>query len=206
MELSFRKCGYENVDELLWITSDAGAFGNDEQGPLGDWIKDKEYFMEKVKKFDVVIQAGGNCGMYARFYHNYFKHVYSFEPDPINFTCLKANCVGEGYSLFQGGLGNTTWNLSLKKIHPRNVGMHKIENKPGDIKMYRLDDLELEHCDLIHLDVEGYEGEIIKGAAQTIQKFNPVVITEKSSGKEELQKLGYKKYRELTMDTVFIRE
>jgi FkbM family methyltransferase len=205
MNLSYRKCGYEGVDELLWVTSDAGAFGNDSHGPLGDWLKDKEYFMEKVKKFDVVIQAGGNCGMYARFYHNYFKHVYSFEPDIDNYTCLKENCQGDGYTLFQGGLGNTSWNLSLKKIHTRNVGMHKIQNIPGDIKMYRIDDLDLEHCDLIHLDVEDYEPEVIKGAIETIKKFNPVVITENGTGKEELQKLGYTKYRELTMDTVFIK-
>jgi FkbM family methyltransferase len=206
MTLSMRKCGFEGVKELLWIDSDMGAYGNESDGPLGDWIQDKEYFMEKVKKFDVVVQAGGNCGMYARFYKNYFQHVYTFEPDDLNFYCLDKNCVGDGYTKIKGGLGNTKWKLTLKKVSQQNVGMHKIENKPGDIQMYRIDDLNLEHCDLIHLDVEGYEPDVIKGAIETIKKFSPVVITERSHGAEELKQLGYKKYRELKMDTVFIKE
>ena len=76
---SYRKCGHEGVDELLWVTSDSGAFGNEKDGPLFDWIQDHEDFMSHVKNFDTVVQAGGNCGMYPRFYKNYFKNVYTFE-------------------------------------------------------------------------------------------------------------------------------
>ena len=68
---SYRKCGHEGVNEFLWVTQDTGAYGNEKDGPLFDWIQESRDFMSQVKKFDVVIQAGGNCGMYARFYKNF---------------------------------------------------------------------------------------------------------------------------------------
>jgi FkbM family methyltransferase len=205
MNVSYRKCGHENVDELLWVTTDTGAFGNERDGPLFDWISCKEFFLEKVKKFDVVVQAGGNCGMYPRFYKNYFGHVITFEPDETNYHCLNANCQGDGYTKTHGGLGNTTWRLHLKNNSLTNVGTHKIVDTPGIVQMYRLDDMNLKACDLIHLDVEGYEENALLGAIETIKKFEPVVITERSGGEKLLFDLGYIKHRQLRMDTVYIK-
>lgn len=61
-----------------------------------------------------------------------------------------------------------------------------------------LDDLQLECCHLIKIDVEGMEGEVLKGARQTIQRFRPVLYVEndreeKSSAFiEQIQRLGYR--------------
>ena len=200
---SYRKCGHESVDKLLWVTSDTGAFGDEKDGPLFDWIEGHEDFMSQVKNFDTVVQAGGNCGMYPRFYKNYFKEVYTFEPDPLNFYCLDANCVGEGYHKFNGGLGNTEESLSLKQGPKTNVGMHKISDERGDVRMYKLDSLNLNSCDLLHLDVEGYEEQALRGAEQTIKEFRPVIITERSGGQKYLQSLGYTMYKKLRMDTIY---
>lgn len=201
---SYRKCGYEGVDELLWVTSDKGAFGNERDGPLFDWIIGSKDFMSEVKKFDVVVQAGGNCGMYPRFYKNYFREVYTFEPDELNYYCLDINCTGPGFHKFKGGLGNTDNSLQLRKGSSTNVGTHKITDLPGNVKMYRIDDLNLEHCDLIHLDIEGYEKNAILGAVKTIKKFSPVVITERAGGQDLLHDLGYKLHKKLKMDSVYI--
>lgn len=204
---SMRKCGHEGVDELLWITEDSGAFGDETDGPLFDWITSKDDFMRYVKKFDTVITAGGNCGMYVRFYKNYFKDVYTFEPDELCYYCLDQNCVGEGYHKFNGGLGNTNEPLTLvKSPAPTNHGMHRIINQPGSIDMYRIDDLELTECDLIHLDVEGFEGEVLKGAIETIKEFKPVIILERAVGREVIEPLGYKLKKELRMDSIFVME
>lgn len=202
---SMRECGYEGVDEFLWVTKDKGAYGNEKDGPLFDWISDSKNFMSRVDKFDVVVQAGGNCGMYPRFYKNYFKEVYTFEPDALNFYCLDKNCVGKGYHKYFGGLGNTTDKLSIQQKSSINVGMHVIKENPGNVQMYRIDDLKLSTCDLIHLDVEGYETKAILGAEDTIRKFNPVVITERSGGEADLKRLGYEKYKKLRMDTIYIK-
>ena len=202
-QTSYRKCGHEGVEEFLWVTQDTGAYGDERDGPLFDWIQDHKDFMSQVKKFDVVVQAGGNCGMYPRFYKNYFKEVYTFEPDDLNYYCLDANCQGEGYHKFHGGLGNTDESLSLKRGNMRNVGTHKLTPAPGNVKMYRIDDLNLQHCDLIHLDVEGYEEKALRGAIKTIEKFRPVVVTERSGGEQLLLSMGYKMHKKLRMDTVY---
>jgi FkbM family methyltransferase len=199
-ETSYRKVGVEGVDKLLWVTQDSGAF----DGPLMDWEDEKDYFIEKVKNFDVVVQAGGNCGMYPRFYKNYFKEIYTFEPDDLNYYCLDTNCQGSEYHKFFGGLGNTTDKLSVRRSSMKNVGMHRIDNTSGNVQMYRIDDLNLPRCDLIHLDIEGYEPNAILGASETIKKFRPVVITERSGGQRQLIELGYKVHKNLRMDTVFI--
>jgi FkbM family methyltransferase len=202
-ETSYRKCGHEGVDELLWVTQDTGAFGNERDGPLFDWIQDHNDFMSQVKKFDVVVQAGGNCGMYPRFYKNYFKEVYTFEPDELNYYCLDANCKGPSFHKFKGGLGNTDESLSLKRGRMTNVGTHKLTSAPGNVKMYRIDELNLTECDLIHLDIEGYEEKALRGAVKTIEKFKPVVITERSGGEQLLLSMGYKIHKKLRMDTVY---
>jgi len=201
---SMRKCGHEGVDEFLWITSDRGAYGNERDGPLFDWIKEHEHFMSQVKQFNTVIQAGGNCGMYARFYGNYFERVYTFEPCPKNFYCLDRNCVGDKYHKYHGGLGDKSVKYSINNTNKTNVGVHKINETGGDIQMYRIDDLELTHCDLIHLDVEGYEPKVLLGSKATIQKFKPVIILERANGKNVIEQLGYVLYKKLRMDSVYI--
>ena len=35
----------------------------------------------------VMVQAGGNCGMYPKQYSKIFDTVYTFEPDWLNFYC-----------------------------------------------------------------------------------------------------------------------
>lgn len=201
--VSYRDCGYEGVDQLLWVTADRGAYGSVETGPLRDWIQGVEFFISKVKNFEVVVQAGGNCGMYARFYRNYFDEVYTFEPDPLNYYCLDRNCVGTGFNKYLGGLGNTTSKLTITRPNRNNVGTHRIQDTPGPIQMYRIDDLRLSSCDLIHLDVEGYEEQVIDGAIKTIENFKPVVIIERNAGSEKLKSLGYKKYKKTFLDTIY---
>lgn len=47
------------------------------------------------------------------------------------------------------------------------------------ISSVSLDSLELaERISLLHLDVEGHEGELLEGAKETIASFRPIIITE----------------------------
>ena len=43
---------------------------------------------------------------------------------------------------------------------------------------YCIDDLNLTECDLIMLDVEGYELHALNGAIETIKKYGPVICIE----------------------------
>ena len=143
--------------------------------------------------------------MYPRFYGNYFESVYTWEPEPNNFACLEKNCIGEKYNLVQGGLGSTENRARIRLGRETNAGSHKLtEDKNGEIPLYRLDDLNLEHCDLIHLDVEGFEPRCIEGAIETIKRHKPVVILERANGAQLLLQEGYNKFKKGKMDTIFI--
>lgn len=142
--------------------------------------------------------------MYARFYKNYFKKVYTFEPDDLCFYCLDRNCVGEGYYKYHGALGNTTEKLSLSRSpFSNNQGMHQISDNPGNVQIYKIDDLNLTECDSIHLDIEGYEAHALRGALNTINQFKPVIILERGSGNEVIRPLGYKPVKALRMDIIY---
>lgn len=195
-----RHVGIEDVEELLWLRRDQEAF----RLILRDWKEWSQDFMSEVTNFNTVIQAGGNCGMYPRFYANYFTNVITFEPDGDNFYAMKINCVGEKYRMYQLALGEREAMVHLNTSYVPNVGKHFIENKPGITKMITLDSLNLDNCDLIHLDVERYEEKVILGATKTIIKHKPVVIVERERGSKELAELGYKLHKRLRVDAVYV--
>lgn len=207
MELEKRACAHEGVGELFWIKGDTGAW----TGPLQDWIECKSDFMEYVEEFDTVLQAGGCCGMYPRFYKNYFKNVHTFEPNVDNYECLVKNC--EAYpeiTHYNAALGPNQGVVSMNLARPGgddiNVGMHTVNiDRPGNTKMMMIDQLQLESLDLLHLDIEGFEEAAIIGGLQTITRFWPVIITERANGKGLLERLGYIEMKRLKMDAVFVK-
>lgn len=204
----FRQVGFEGISQMLWLKPNEYESDNTFDDILRDWNLYKEHFLKYVKKFNVVVQAGGCCGMYPLFYGNYFKNVYTFEPDFFNFRALWCNLKGNKFHIYHAALGNVETMIDMKQkmngigesyIDPKTIGK-------GLIKQVTIDMLDLNACDLIHLDCERYEPFIIVGAIKTIKKFSPVVITEKGSGWKELEKLGYRKKEELEMDTIFIKK
>ena len=205
LDISLRSVNYEGVDELWWITQDTKAFNS----PLVDWKNDKDHFLKYVKNKDTVIQAGGNCGLYARFYGNYFNTVYAFEPDPSNFSCLKLNCQDSKYKIYNVALGESIGkaNLRFPKKKFRNAGIWQVVlDNDGAVDVITIDSLNLEKCDLIHLDVESFEPFVLKGAINTIKKFRPVIILECGHGHEILLDLNYKIAEKLTSDWVLVHE
>ena len=48
----------------------------------------------------------------------------------------------------------------------------------GIIPTMLIDDLNLPGCDLIQLDLEGYEFYALQGGIETIKKYNPVIVIE----------------------------
>jgi FkbM family methyltransferase len=135
------------------------------------------------KNKKTVIQAGGNCGIYSQIYSEIFETVYTFEPDPINFFCLVQNIKNNNVIKFQSCLGQSHKLVSVeidqKIINKKgyNCGTFQISGT-GNIPTLKIDDLALESCDLIHLDIEGFEGFAIQGAIETIKKFKPVICLE----------------------------
>jgi FkbM family methyltransferase len=135
-------------------------------------------------RHDVMIQAGGNAGFYVEKYARLFKTVYTFEPLPLLFYCLNLNVKTDNVFKFNCCLGKTNELVSMvdNTLMPGlgNGGSH-VDTNPNTIKntpQLRIDDLNLQICDLIQLDMEGYELNGLLGGIETIKRCKPTIILE----------------------------
>lgn len=193
----------EGLDDWLWIKSDTGAW----DGPKGDWVNcHKKHYFAQCKKFDVVVQAGGNQGMYPRLLAQMFKVVYTFEPDPLNFHCLVNNCQEDNVIKMQAVLGDSHKMVVVNRETMVNTGCHRVVEGRGAIPQLRLDDFEFETLDALLLDVEGYELRALLGARETLAKHHPVVAIELGDRPDIeafMTELGYRVYKTSASDTVY---
>ena len=168
-----------NSEGWLWPKEDGN--GNYE-GPSSCWHYMKSHnntpqlISNHVKEKKVVVQAGGNAGYYVKQYAKIFECVYTFEPDPVNFYCLNANVTDSNVIKFQSCLGNAKSCVGLNKTTPDTGSTHV--SGIGFLPIIKIDELNLDFCNLIHLDIEGYELFALEGAKETIEKFKPVIALE----------------------------
>lgn len=194
----------DGISRWLWPQDDHGAW----TGPKDDWEQShKDKILKYVNNFDIVVQAGGNCGMYPRLLSDMFKVVYTFEPEPLNFFCLVNNCQKSNIIKLNAALGDKHSMIRVLLHDNSNVGMHTVEeNETCFIPQLMIDDLHLFKCDLIMLDIEGYEIHALKGAEKTIKNFKPVIFCERPTDNimEYLSGFGYSPVDISKMDTIFI--
>jgi FkbM family methyltransferase len=172
----------EFVDDLkptthgwLWPASDNGLW----DGPSENWRSFKPIIKKHCRNFNTVVQAGGACGMYPYLLAQMFEVVYTFEPDPLNFYCLTHNTPLENVIKSNGALGQCHEMVQVNILDSNNVGCHTVTStKQGIVPTYMVDDLDLSSCDFIMLDTEGYEYNVLLGAMQTIEKFQPLISLE----------------------------
>jgi FkbM family methyltransferase len=132
-----------------------------------------------VKNKDVVLQAGGNVGFYVKKYANVFNTVYTFEPEPLSFKCLNLNITNPNVFKFQACLGDTHECVNLfNACDTLGHGGSHVTGKGGLTPTFLIDDLNLTVCNLIHLDIEGYEKKALTGGIETIKRCRPVIVIE----------------------------
>jgi FkbM family methyltransferase len=185
-----------------WPVGDTGCW---------DWTNREhdlpEKIMAHVTSFDLCIHAGANAGFYAKAYAKRFKKVIALEPHPVNFRCLCLNVPEDNVIKIYAGLGETHgWGSLFSFDGVSNSGGWK--TVPGeDFPILMIDDF-MGRVDLIHLDVEGYEFEVLKGATRVLS-FNPTVALETINPKKDalakdlLTEFGYSVKEQLWHDTVY---
>jgi FkbM family methyltransferase len=178
----------------------------------------------------LAIQAGGNLGIFAKRLARDFDHVYTFEPDHYNFRALCKNAPEANIFKLQAALGEYPGpiNFCLERRDGRKVtheGTHHVATYvdqtghvatlPGPVPMLRLDDLGFRFCDLLYLDVEGFELPALLGAAETIAHCRPVIAVEinkqselagfqPSDIVEAITRHGYRAAASVGSDRVFV--
>lgn len=203
-------------NKWTWPANDENSWkGQNEFQDLAKWV------LPYVKDKNIMIQAGGNCGFMLSNFVDHFKTIYTFEPDPINFYCLNQNVTSQNVIKMQCCLGNesnpvTTQHL-IRPDRPADIGGVHISGS-GFTPSILIDSLNLPGCDLIQLDVEGYELNALLGAEKTIKKYNPVLCVEfcekwlnryETSADKVLGLLpewGYIQVDEYGVDKIFIKK
>jgi FkbM family methyltransferase len=138
-------------------------------------VSDLDWAAEMCRQKRVAVQAGGNVGVWAARLAASFERVITVEPDADNYECLSRNApanVTHRRAAFGAEPGTVGMHLEAG-----NSGAHWVEG-PGAIPVDTIDALGLSACDLIVLDVEGYEARALRGARETICAFRPVVMFE----------------------------
>lgn len=170
----------------------------------------------------VCVQAGGNVGVYPVALSKHFEQVFTFEPDPENWECLRHNTRGRPNVLgVRAAVGCqtgrvTTWRTAREA---GNYGATRVRWSDGadSAPCLRLGD-ELKACDqqvdFLMLDVEGYEQPALEGAERLIALSHPVISVElKGLGaplgwpdehtKTWLEARGYSQVAQIGNDKVF---
>lgn len=140
-------------------------------------LGDLDGSLKLCRERNVAVQAGGNFGVWPKYLSEIFKTVYTFEPDALNFSCLCRN-IGDVQNIikFQAALGDGAGGVDLHR-REENAGAHYIDGV-GPIPILKIDALALTACDLIVLDIEGFELPALRGAIETIKKCHPVIHIE----------------------------
>ncbi len=195
------------------------------------------FFIDQFKdKSKVALDIGVYRGVYSYKLSKFFKEVHSFEPNPILFPYLNKNLKKiihniELYNLALSDSSGTTvlklplrsksifkdnieelYQLGAASIHPNNEFNY---SKKVNVRMEKLDNINIKDIGFIKIDVEGHELEVINGARETIVKNKPVLLIEiekrhsKRSVEETISKinhLGYECFFTQNNDLVSIKK
>jgi FkbM family methyltransferase len=139
--------------------------------------RDMEALRPHMKQTRTCIQAGGNVGIYANHLARIFDLVHTFEPDPKLYECLALN--SDANVMFSdAALSSERSQVGFVSV-AENVGQSHVTNGHG-CEAVTIDEHNLTDCDLIYLDIEGYEKKALEGAAETIRRCRPVIVIEEN--------------------------
>lgn len=179
-------------------------------------VEDLKEILPYCKQYRTCIQAGGNVGIWPVALARKFNEVYTAEPDILNFEALRLNIRNFRNILPRRvAFGATQGTGSIRTGIPGNMGALQVK-EGKDFEIITIDSLEITDCDLIQLDVEGYEYFALQGAIETINRCSPVICIEVNGLSEKygqtdgnligfVESLGYKIVKQIHRDVVFTR-
>jgi FkbM family methyltransferase len=156
----------------------------------GEWSEGEiDLFRQVLRPGMVAVDAGANIGTHTVAMAQFVAPngtVYAFEPQRIVFQTLAANVALNSLAnvfCLQRALGEAPGVLHVPPLDytvPNNFGGVELGGAThGErVEIMRIDDLDLPACHLIKIDVEGMELAVLKGAAETIKRCQPLLYVE----------------------------
>jgi len=188
---------------------------------LKDWQEGKSFTQNKcldrlIKhcqkediKFKKIIDVGAWVGTWTMSMLDYCEQAVAIEPDPMHYECLVKNLPSD-VQTHQCAIGNESKFVSLSDD---NFTQARRVMGEGKIPMVTIDSLNIKEVDLIKIDVEGYEMEVLRGAVDTLENADYLMIELNNNSKKYgssnleiekyLAKLGFKPMIKLWPDVVW---
>lgn len=183
---------------------------------LGGYYEPNEIlFLEKyMKKGMVFVDIGAHIGLYTVFaalHVGKSGKIFAFEPSNREYQTLLQNTspVRSFVEIFKNAISDKEGQMVLsiaddfhnghnalgKLIYPsvRIIRKEVVETTTLDSFV---DHNEIEHIDIVKIDVEGHESNVLLGAKETIKRFKPLILVEVSNLEpvKILKKHGYHLY------------
>ncbi|HMK88890.1 MAG TPA: FkbM family methyltransferase [Methylocystis sp.] len=171
------------------------------------------FIIENSKGLDVIHAGAGFGDFLPALSKGCSGNIWSMEPNYENYLCAKKTIELNdihNVHLLNCGLGEVCSNKYFKikengrSLGPRTVIADSVEfdSNLQKCEIFTLDELmPLPNVSILHLDTEGYEFEILKGATKLIEICNPLIILEIDSHalkyNEYMRSIGYKPSRQL---------
>ena len=155
----------------------------------------EKYLSTHLTRNAVCLDIGANIGLTTVLMANFASDgkVYSFEPSPINLKYLKMNIIQNKFNniqVIESAVGSECGFVNF--IMPSQAGANSTvaRNVPLDVTFSKVPvitidnwvkSLNLNQIDLIKIDVEGFEPNVLIGAAKTITQLKPKLYMEFNS-------------------------
>jgi FkbM family methyltransferase len=156
----------------------------------GEWSENElTLFRQLVPTGSVVVEGGANVGAHTVALSKLVGvtgAVHAFEPQRLVFQTLCANLALNGcvnVYAYHAAVGARTGEVlvpALPPDRPANFGGVGLQGVSSGERtpLRRIDELDLQVCRLVKLDVEGMEAEALQGAAQTVRRLRPLLYVE----------------------------
>lgn len=173
----------------------------------GEW----KLLEQVIRPGMIVVEVGANIGAHTVAMARACRPgpLYAFEPQRRVFQILCANLAlndVDNVVALPEACGAAPGSASIPPLDYAAAGNFggvslQAAGQPGErVRVIRLDDLQLPGCGLLKVDVEGFEHEVLTGAAATIARARPVLYVENDRPEHQrsliqlIHGMGYKLY------------
>lgn len=153
------------------------------QGPR--FITELSLFKEHVKPGMTIVDVGANIGYHVLMFEDLLGgkgKIVAIEPSPENLVELYANVEGNNLKNVQVhpvAIGARIASIGVKSGINGGILESPEESGSSDgIQLVPMTDLISEKVDFIKIDVDGYEGEVLKGAVDVLRDHHPTLLLE----------------------------
>ncbi|PLW68660.1 FkbM family methyltransferase [Pseudohalioglobus lutimaris] len=155
----------------------------------------REYELHDYPAPEIIIDAGANIGLASIFFANKYPgaKIIAIEPEESNFILLRENTANypnihplqaalwntnEKISLVDPGLGK--WGFMTESGEEDALNREHSPGEHGQVEGITVDkileDFQLEHIDLLKIDIEGAEKEVFADTSNWLDKVDTIIV------------------------------